>query len=178
MQEEHSIVVTRVIERLPGCQCACGGWTWVSGCGSCAGALHCRTYCEIADDRTSSGTEIGCSAGVSRGGNGTCVDTNIQHLAASKDRLAKRFSNPLQLQTNCHSPRLWPGPRPRFRAGVRGAIFWAGRRASRGAARWLPRVPWTHAPGCRARLLNEPHTPTHFLEALVRDQTWKFAEVM
>lgn len=72
-------------------------------------------------------------------------------------------------------PRFRPGPRPRFRVGVAGAFFWTGRRASRGVACRLPWAPWTHAPGCRVRLLNEPHTPTHVSSAPMRGQTEKLA---
>lgn len=55
-----------------------------------------------------------------------------------------------------YSPRFWPWPR--FGAGAVGASFWVGRGLSWGLAPRLPRAPWAHAPGCRARLLNEPHT--------------------
>lgn len=192
MQEEFlNTTIVWATEHLRGCRCACGGWTWGSGYGSFAGALHCRTYCEIGDDRTVSGSEIGYSVCVSHGGNGSCIDRDtfnihigslvihVQFLYSCFQRQDKHIKSVnkgrVLCQCNSHSPRFRPGPRPRFRAGVAGAFFWAGRRASRGAACRLPWAPRAHAPGCRARLLNEPHTPTHLLSAPMRGQTEKCA---
>lgn len=161
------------IKYLHDCQCACGGWTWVNGCDSYDGALHCRTYCETFDGRTLSGSEIGCSVCVSHDGNGICVDKMwtwecVKHFRKTSYQLQRTFYPPSLCHTSYHSPRFWPGTRVRSIAGVVRALFWAGRRVSRRMACILPRAPWTHTPGCRARLLSEPHTPTHVLLAPAR----------
>lgn len=86
--------------------------------------------------------------------------------AALKDRRASTVF----IKWKSHVPGFWPGARPRLRVG---AFFRTGRWPAWGTACRLPRAPWTHTPGCRARLLNEPHTPTHLSSASMRGQNWE-----
>lgn len=45
-------------------------------------------------------------------------------------------------------------------SGSAGSPLWSAQATEPETACVLPRGTWTHTPGCRARLLSEPHTPT------------------
>lgn len=180
---------TYAIQHLRGCQCACGDWTWVTGCGSHGGVLHCKIYYESADDRTLSGSEIGCSTCVSHGENETYVDrnktftlvlqpfTSNSFTAASKDKLAP--SDPVgQGRVSCHFETKSVFTHPdldldRDRELERECRVPSFERADERAGEWLADFPeprgltlldaewdsWTN------------HTPTHVLSAPTAWQT-------
>lgn len=170
------------LQHLRDCRCACGGWTSASDCDSCAGALHCRTYCEIGGDRTSSGSAIGYSASVSRDESEIYAEKQFQHsfwVCGSSYWTSQQLLHETYVCNKKSLTPIWTWNQIEIWKGSGGSLLLNGQVSGLGSG--LPTSP--RPADSRSWMRSETperitHTPTHLLSASRRGHTENFALII